>query len=1010
MILFSNRSQALLSVITILGFLMAIGTATFLWLRAEKRMSLTYLNSIKATYLAEAGIAHALEILSVDKRVDSIDSFHDLQFRSFQDDEGEAKWFNITDSNGYLFGRYQVEVIDEASKVNLNAAGDIKEELAIGIGTYEINSEKLFSQFIGSSEQVATEILEHRYGEDKSPGVDSIDDDNDDNKLSSDGIDNDYDGEVDEFQEGFDEADEFNYNFPNGDDRPFIGKEELLSFKNINRQTFTEIDPFITTYTREDEIDYKGRPKINLNYSSANAMYEVLLDRGIKDPGPKAIAIKDYIDKDNVQTYLGIYSLDIGTPQTVGSGSWTWTGEFYECIPGGQIGSWIWQGIEDGDYYLYLFGKEDNFVGNVCINGDICVENISDGEGVGYEITVEDNRLDISITNNRQDNAMCYFKSAKLYSLSKKENFNKTTIQGIEAVRINEIMIRPVLLFETNSEQNPQNNWFWQSDAFKNNDVSDDEGEFIFQDIPSGMYYLKVFAASANDEVGDVRVGTQTDQHMKDAQQFSKEVYVAGSALSIHIKNQSSTNKCSFRYIELSRQPDNEYIELVNIGEEPVDIGGWSIDASSNEGWPAFVPIGTTIESHGYIVLCVDAKDNSIGIKENYISFDSQWTQENIVQLEFSKSVNELSDLLLDVGGEILLKDDNAKIVDAVEYRDYSFENYESLERSDPTCLDDNDGDGQFDGWYLCEDESGNTPGIRNNNEGMREYDFEKGDFVEHDISEVAIKNNSIVSPVDIVGLSFGEPWKKIDLNDATRLIDSVAMTYWFGSAFGNHIEGWQEASNYFLSNEEGQEAIFKWSNIENGYYQLILGGLEEKQELSISFRLWNDNFTDFSLPISVDKGNEAYYGIVLVGIEDETSSTPSNTLELKIRNESPEKTTTFSYIILAPRAESIGRININTASKEVLLSLPAMTSSVADEIIANRPYGNSDGLNSGIGDIAKDDVLEIDDTQKGDLLGNIAGLVTVRSDYYSIVSTGQILENDKVVATKRIETVVKRK
>jgi len=378
------------------------------------------------------------------------------------------------------------------------------------------------------------------------------------------------------------------------------------------------------------------------------------------------------------------------------------------------------------------------------------------------------------------------------------------------------------------------------------------------------------------------------------------------------------------------------------------------------------------------------------------------------LQLEFLKNVTPLSDLLPDEGAQITLKDTYEQIVDRAEYNGGDIATYVSLERGDPSLSTDADFDAEFDGWYRCDDDAGSTPGADNVNEGMREFDFDAGEYIEHSITEVVVANRSILNPADITALASGSAWSNIDSHDVARLADSLTSSYEFRPVSGNHVSGWTESTEYYYTTTPEEEVISKWTDIPNGTYHLILGGLQDHQIISVSIRLLNDEFGEYSLPLVGDNDSHVLYGIVTIGDTDDSLSTPENTLEIKIKNEF-DGLSTFSYILLAPKVEVQGRLNINTAPAEVLVALPGVTSDIAENIIAERPYGNKDGLHNGAGDLLKTDVLGSVEEKRLELFRKLFGLITARSNYYSIVATGQILDQERPIATRVVEIVTKR-
>ena len=85
------------------------------------------------------------------------------------------------------------------------------------------------------------------------------------------------------------------------------------------------------------------------------------------------------------------------------------------------------------------------------------------------------------------------------------------------------------------------------------------------------------------------------------------------------------------------------------------------------------------------------------------------------------------------------------------------------------------------------------------------------------------------------------------------------------------------------------------------------------------------------------------------------------------------------------------------------------MDDALADSIISNRVFGNKNGLKLGIGDLISTGALGATDTDKKTRFKQISNLVTIHSDCYRIIVTGQTLEKGKILAEKKIWVVFER-
>ena len=116
------------------------------------------------------------------------------------------------------------------------------------------------------------------------------------------------------------------------------------------------------------------------------------------------------------------------------------------------------------------------------------------------------------------------------------------------------------------------------------------------------------------------------------------------------------------------------------------------------------------------------------------------------------------------------------------------------------------------------------------------------------------------------------------------------------------------------------------------------------------------------------------------------------------------------------------GRINLNTAPREVLQSLPGLDSSLAKSII--RYCDSKKGPLNEIGEIMEVPLMEkwgfnaVDDDKDGyvdeddereAIFRGLSNLISVRSNCFTIISLGEVAESEKVRAKKKIKVVVDR-
>ncbi|MBU0759377.1 MAG: lamin tail domain-containing protein, partial [Candidatus Omnitrophica bacterium] len=686
-----------------------------------------------------------------------------------------------------------------------------------------------------------------------------------------------------------------------------------------------------------------------------------------------------------------------------------------------------WMNLPEGEYYIGLFGVQDELVGDVDINGKTQA-SVKNGEILRIgPVSFENRILNLTITNPGGEH-VCYFSYLELYPRLGQEGFSSVEVRGVEGIRINEIMVKPVITRSTFATQEPGGDWKWQNGYYQNNEPNGGragEGSWIWLDIPDGNYYAKLFGSGPGQTIGDVEISSSRSRDMMDGDFFGsgKTVQARGGKLTVNIQNNLATGSTSFKSIELSQEPDGEYMELVNLTPAEVNLGGWSIEGPSREGWPASIPLGTVITPKGHLALCVDKDDSQNGINNNGISFLSIWGKESSAELHFLRSITHSSDLFSNdafPGGNIVtLKDPMGHIVDTVEYFPGGVAPNISMERSDPSYVLDSNANGVPDNWYSSKAEKRATPGLPNDNDGMKEEIG--GDVIEHDITEVTVKNKNFSSPGEIAYVPVSlEEWRTIPMDDVAKVADRLTVFGLRLEAEGRIVPGseggWklvQRAfpyTDHFESGKVDSVGMWRWEakdSLKDGYYILrIFGG--EEEEISASMCLADGTWTAFTPFLTPGPDGAILFGNIEIGTGSPLSS-PSGVLELKIKNTSKTGGAHFDFIRLDPLNFIDGRININTASGKVLSVLPGIDEQVADSIVSNRVFGNKNNLGLGIGDLVYSDALGSEETEKKLRFKRVSNLITVHSDIYRIIVTGQVLDEDRVLSEKKIWAVFER-
>jgi type II secretory pathway component PulK len=320
-----NGQIALILAFVFLAVLGTIGISFLYRMRLEERAVRNYQDSLKADYLAQAGIERAIAELRND--TNEYDDLYEPWARGFKESLGEGNYeVSEAENPGKNEKSERLGIFDEASRINLNAVGAGKHHEGwtpweINLGAITAINRQLGSDGIDNDEdgcvdeenEGAQAIIKYRYGEDGAPGVKGADDDQDRTVLQADGIDNDGDGEIDEPDEGVDEPDEFCPDRPYGDDNPFNTVEEIRLIPGIGDKTFNKIKDYLTIYSYDKNVDKEGNLRININTASSFKISQTLQRVGIFPEVADQIAanVVDFRDPDNRPTECnGKYGLE----------------------------------------------------------------------------------------------------------------------------------------------------------------------------------------------------------------------------------------------------------------------------------------------------------------------------------------------------------------------------------------------------------------------------------------------------------------------------------------------------------------------------------------------------------------------------------------------------------------------------------------------------------------------------------------------------------------------------
>ncbi|MFH1904782.1 MAG: helix-hairpin-helix domain-containing protein [bacterium] len=625
------------------------------------------------------------------------------------------------------------------------------------------------------------------------------------------------------------------------------------------------------------------------------------------------------------------------------------------------------------------------------------------------------------------------------------------TRYGVEGIRINEVMVRPVFRKDGGDagEETTTVGWTKAGDTWTSSAV-DDSGIWSWSSIPDGTYKVKIYGSGNVDywiypKVSDSWSVIHTE-NLSDTS-TADTVIISGGVGVFMLNVQANNNDDTWYRVDLSQSPDCEYVELVNISPNAVIMYGWHLEFPN--GQVGTIPSGTRIAAMGdssgedTIVLAIDMADSTVDngseVYNNGIYFTNTYTSANsanVYQLGFTNDVQD--DILCDTvlvdsplrlyDGPIAPTSGNpaGHIVDQVLYDSLIIQNndFVSMERNDPAYLgtDVLNDSGIFDTWLVSTASppaslaSAGTPTSANNNYSPT--------------NSIKVKNSPFANIGEIADVSYSKTaWTNIGDTEARikniadritvsgRRLDAEFADYTPGasadwtleSLLGDDEEtkrkyGGRELNDatdelyWFRANSGGgvtNEDTWTWyttiDRFEADTYIMYVYGREGG---AMRVRVGND--TAIIIPSS-DYG--ARFGQVV--IED-------TTLNVAVSPEDSDSDSTyFDYILLTPASRTYGRLNINTASVPVLDGLKNIGASTAQDIVNYRNTLTPKAFKS-IGEI-------LDVTGSGIGIATfkpISNLITTKSNVFKIICTGQSIldKNDNKVFDTDDEVLGERK
>ena len=1003
-----ERGIALLIVVSVLTVIGIMGVAFAYSMFLETQSTRDFVVTTQARYLAESGVRHGWVLLDEDAvgslTDDRTERWAQVPSGNEADVDGdgitESRWWTVESAAGEDVGRYAMQITDEGAKVNLHAAQ--AEPPAFGVGGINVTALLTSLGWEGAGE-TARMIDVYRYGADGQPGVALHDDD--------------HDGAVDEL-------DEYQPLALIGDDRRFEGMEDVATIAHLEAEQMAQLSRVATVYSWDVNASVAGTARVNVNAATAEQLLTVLFDAGVEDPWQVAVNMADFVDADFQMSTVHRVSTERLLDSEGPLGSWTWMagnpGAYRSGEPGAAALSWS-PAISAGTYGVLARGLEGAPVGDVTIAGQL-MPSVWSGDSLGTLTFAGGAGVTVTIACPHEPAGACAFRG---FELVPEETLpgQGTLVRGIEGLRINELMVDPRLALEAATATfDPQgSDWSCQplSGLCTNSGVGQARWVWVSSVVAPGRYYIRVYGQETAQVVGQVRVETTTVL-LSHGQTHPAPILVGSDGkITVTIGKTEGGGTYYLKGLELTLQPDAEYVELVNLTEQPVDISGWTLEGLAAGGRVAQFPWGTVAPARGYLVAAVDLSDGQAGLAGNGIDARTSWDipeESAAVQLEFPEGGPSPEDDWLKTtmpdgqAARLVLRTGDGWTVDEVVYPLPlpTTAGFQSVEKGDPTVVSDADKDGMDDGWYPSL--TLYTPGALNDNEGMRE---QVGlELVLHDpAEETSVANRPLSGIGELAGLPSGEAWTVFASTDLAKMVDRFTvegLRLETEGALETGSDAWEEkAEGAYVHTDPDLAAVaarWRWTGIIDGTYDASLYGTPGEQ-MAVRWERADGSYSEWSPALSTDSRGRLVIGQMTIG----GTESPPGALVLEARCATVSGICHVDYARLDPLLFRVGPVNVNTAPLEVLRALPGVTDAVASRLIAGRPYGNQDERGRGVGDLLMGDVLGATEEDKLAVFRQLGHLVTTRSDMFQITGFGQALDGGHVTGAQRVRSVIQR-
>ena len=1012
----SEQGIALLIVVSVLTVIGIMGVAFAFSMYLESQASRQFVATVQARYIAEAGVNHARAILDEDRFssrvVDLTGAWQRETVGHDADTDGDgvpdAAWWIVKDAQQRVVGRYALRLTDESGKANLHAAQAEPSPRALGA----VNLTMLLEQAgidAARARKAAEAIEQYRNGPDQRPGVAGVDDDR---------------------NGAIDDVSEYQPLALRGDDRRIEGLDELQMIAGLSPAEISRLTELATVYSWDANVSVTGKARVNVNTATAEELVPVLLEAGVHDPWQTAVNMADYVDQDVAfsQVHKAAQALWISAQGSYPG--WKWQTEpegHYKSDGPGDIGvSWT-VAVPTGTFHLRALGLQGMKVGDVTINGQTR-PSMDDGGSLGV-FTLQGTAT-IQVANREAQGTPCAFRGVELVSESTTAG---SIVRGVEAIRFNEVMVEPLISLTvkdcsatstTCQFDGGISGWGMVvgTDYYTNGGAGKATWTWSTT-LPQGRYYLRVFGTAPGETVGAADVNGVTQRLMHGARHPMPLLVGADGNVRLALGKSEADRTYYIRRIELSVQPDGEYIELINLSDQDVSVGRWTIDGELAGGRQGRFPPDAVVKAHGLLVAAVDLDDTQTGLSGNGISARSAWDMKavNAVQLEFPSGAPTPDDDWLKVTTPgtpsgappgLVLRAPDGSLVDQVGYPLPlpTTSAMQSLEKGDPSVIVGRGEHGLDLGWFPSLKLY--TPGAPNDNAGLTEV-VDLKTIVHDPQHEVTVLNRPLGGVGELAGLPSGEAWKPFSSIELAGVVDRLTVEGYRLEVAGHDVDAegrkaWAEQSDGSYVHTDPAKAdiagTWRWTDLPEGTYRVSLYGGPGEQ-FALRWEQANHAWTEWSPALTADVQGRVLVGQVTIGMGE----TSAALLTLQVQCASASGVCHFFSVQCDPQLIRLGPVNINTAPLGVLMALPGMSAALVSRIIAGRPYGDQEQKGRGIGDLLLGDVLGSDEEQRLAVFRQVAHLLTTRSDVFQIVSLGEALTSDRVEATQRINTVIQR-